>query len=267
MTKKFYVTNKDLLAEIHKSKINYSSFVDDHAKDYDIIVNSINDAKKMKITPAKAIRAERLKKRAYKNREDQTKKLADFAIDPKSIKRQDIIFRVMTYDHVPLEPGRKKNPKQTADYHVKCNFPPFQHYKYNDENELVCVGKSHWIGGMDNGYFDLENGQITTKLTNMFMQLCNRYSQRHNWRGYTYIADMRAAALLQLIQIGLRFDESKSDNPFAYYTVIIKNSFTGVLNIEKRHRDIRDDILEMNDLDPSFSRQIENENYSGKNTT
>jgi hypothetical protein len=66
---------------------------------------------------------------------------------------------------------------------------------------------------------------------------------------------MRGQALLQLSQIGLQFDESKSQNPFAYYTAAITNSFTRVLNIEKKNQNIRDDILEMNGMSPSWSRQ------------
>ena len=70
---------------------------------------------------------------------------------------------------------------------------------------------------------------------------------------------MRSQALLQLTQIGLQFDESKSENPFAYYTAAITNSFTRVLNLEKKNQSIRDDILESAGLNPSYTRQNENE--------
>jgi hypothetical protein len=73
--------------------------------------------------------------------------------------------------------------------------------------------------------------------------------------GNSYNEEMRGQALLQLSQIGLQFDESKSSNPFAYYTAAITNSFTRILNIEKKNHNIRDDILEMNGLNPSWSRQ------------
>jgi hypothetical protein len=66
---------------------------------------------------------------------------------------------------------------------------------------------------------------------------------------------MRGAALVQLSQIGLRFDESKSQNPFAYYTATITNSFTHILNSEKKNQNIRDDLLEQHGLTPSWSRQ------------
>jgi len=93
----------------------------------------------------------------------------------------------------------------------------------------------------------------------MYMKLCERYGTRSNWRGYTYNDEMRSQALLQLAQIGLQFDESKSENPFAYYTAAITNSFTRVLNLEKKNQSIRDDILESAGLNPSYTRQTENE--------
>jgi hypothetical protein len=93
----------------------------------------------------------------------------------------------------------------------------------------------------------------------MYMKLCERYGTRANWRGYTYNDEMQSQALMQLSQIGLQFDESKSDNPFAYYTAAITNSFTRILNIEKKNQAIRDDLLEFNGMMPSFTRQNENE--------
>jgi hypothetical protein len=53
----------------------------------------------------------------------------------------------------------------------------------------------------------------------------------------------------------LQFDESKSNNPFAYYTAAVTNSFVRIINIEKRNQNIRDDILEINDMMPSHTRQ------------
>jgi hypothetical protein len=165
----------------------------------------------------------------------------------------------MTYDHIPEEPGRKKNPKTIADTKEKLNFPPFVHYKFDDKGELVVVGKSHWEGGMDNGYFNKTGGKATNKLAMMWMKLCDRYATRGNVRGYTYNDEMRGQAILQLAQIGLQFDESKSNNPFAYYTAAVTNSFVRVINIEKRAQNIRDDILEMNNMNPSYTRQMKGE--------
>jgi len=170
----------------------------------------------------------------------------------------------MTFEHVPDEPGRKKNPKSVADTKTKLNFPPFQHYKFDEDDNLICVGKSHWQGGMQNGHFSKDHGKATDKLARMWMKLCDRYATRGNVRGYTYNDEMKGQAILQLAQIGLQFDESKSNNPFAYYTAAVTNSFVRVINIEKRNQNIRDDILEMNNMDPSYTRQAAGEYEASK---
>ena len=41
----------------------------------------------------------------------------------------------MMYDHIPMDNERKKNPKQEADHHSKVNFPPFQHYKFDEKGK------------------------------------------------------------------------------------------------------------------------------------
>ena len=66
-------------------------------------------------------------------------------------------------------------------------------------------------------------------------ELVERYAMRGNWRGYTYNDEMQSTALLQLSEVGLKFNEARSQNPFAYYTATITNSFTRVLNLEKRN--------------------------------
>ena len=93
----------------------------------------------------------------------------------------------------------------------------------------------------------------------MFLKLVERYSHRSNWRGYTYVDEMRGQALVQLSQVGLQFNEAKSDNPFAYYTAAVNNSFTRVLNLEKRNQHIRDDILIEHGHLPSYGRQLAHE--------
>ena len=256
-----YLNNKDLLAEIHKSKNSYCSFVDQEYNQYDIILPSVDKINVRTIAEAKRNKAKRLSSADYETRKAAGEKVkqADCAIDYKKITKDELIFRIMTYDHIPEEKGRKKNPKTIADSRVKLNFPPFQHFKFDDKDNLICVGKSHWEGGMENGQFNLRGGNATEKLARMWMKLCDRYATRGNVRGYTYNDEMRGQAILQLTQIGLQFDESKSQNPFAYYTAAVTNSFVRVINIEKRNQNIRDDILEMNDMTPSFTRQSQGE--------
>jgi hypothetical protein len=262
MKKVNYLNNKDLLEEIHKSKNSYSSFTEPEYHDYDIIVNDISHLTPEIIEEAKINKAKKLSNKLFEEKKasgDKKTRLIDCEIDPTTIQNSDLIFRVMTYTHIPITPGRKKTIKTTADKHEKVNFPPFQHWKFDDNNNLQCVGKSHWIGGMDNGYFSKDHGQFTKKLAQMFIDLADRYGTRRNVRNYSYNSEMRGQAILQLTQIGLQFDESKSNNPFAYYTSAVINSFVRIINVERKNQNIRDDILEMNSLNPSYTRQSNNE--------
>jgi hypothetical protein len=255
-TKVNYLNNKDMLLEIHKSKSSYCSFTDPKYHQYDIILPSLDKINIRTIAEAKRNQAKRLSDLDYQTRKKAGEKVkqADCEVDYKKIAKTDLVFRIMTYEHIPGNSTRKKNPKSTADKHDKVNFPPFQHWKFDENDELVCVGKSHWKGDLEKGHFDKDAGQITNNLARMMIKLCERYATRGNVRGYTYNDEMKGQAILQLTQIGLQFDESKSDNPFAYFTAAVTNSFVRVINLEKRNQNIRDDILEMNGMNPSYSR-------------
>ncbi len=279
MMKHNYLNNRDILKEIHKSKMTYCSFASPDDAYYDIILPGVDKINKKNTAEGRKLRAERLTRVAHEAAQTQagTKlKLDDFAVKPSKIPVTDIVFRVMTWEHIPMDaPKPKKSKPQlviediedlSTEYdvqiedvapskYIKVNFPPFQHYKIDEAGIPYCVGKSHWQGDLIKGNFSRDHGTMTRTLAHMFMKLCERYATRSNWRGYTYNDEMRSQALLQLSQIGLQFDESKSQNPFAYYTAAITNSFTRVLNIEKRNQNLRDDILEMNGLTPSYTRQ------------
>ena len=265
-----YLNNRDILKEIHLSKITYCAFRDpvlDHQ--FDIILPSVSKINQKTVAEARRNRADRLKREGI-------------IVDPKKIPNTDLVFRITCWEHIPMAPKKitkaeaKKRKLEDilelddvtedplADLveepildptHMRVNFPPFWHYRIDENKVPFVVGKSHWRGPLDGGEFCKDHGKMTRTLANMFMKLCERYATRSNWRGYTYNEEMRGQALLQLSQIGLQFDESKSQNPFAYYTAAITNSFTRILNIEKKNQNIRDDILEMNGLNPSWTRQ------------
>jgi hypothetical protein len=255
-TKVNYLNNKDLLEEIHKSKNTYSSYTKPEYHQYDIILPSLDKINIRTIAEAKRNQAKRIGDLDYQTRKRAGEKVkqADCEVDYKKIQKTDLVFRIMTFDHIPLNNTRKKNPKSLADHRDKVNFPPFQHWKFDENDELICVGKSHWKGTVAKGHFDKDHGQITNTLARMYIKLCERYATRGNVRGYTYNDEMRAQAILQLTQIGLQFNEAKSNNPFAYFTAAVTNSFVRIINIEKRNQNIRDDMLEMNGMNPSYSR-------------
>ena len=267
-----YLNNRDILKEIHLSKNTYCTYRDpvmDHQ--YDIILPTVEKINQRTIAEARRNRADRLKREGT-------------IVDPKKIPNTDLVFRITCWEHIPWAPKKvskaeAKKKKSIEDIfeldlveqddplaelleepvldpkHVRLNFPPFYHYRIDANKAPFLVGKSHWRGDLNHGEFCREHGQMTRKLATMFIKLCERYATRSNWRGYTYNEEMRGQALLQLSQIGLQFDESKSQNPFAYYTAAITNSFTRILNLEKKNQNIRDDMLEQAGLNPSWTRQ------------
>jgi hypothetical protein len=267
-----YLNNRDILKEIHASKNTYCWYRDrDLDHQYDIILPSVDKINQRTIVDARKARADRIKRETGE------------VVDQKKIPNTDLVFRITAWDHIPKAPkkitkaeAKKRKLEEILDLddaqeddpladlidepvldmnHVRLNFPPFEHYRLDDNKTPFIVGRSHWRGNLATGEFCREHGTMTRKLATMFMKLCERYATRSNWRGYTYNEEMRGQALLQLSQIGLQFDESKSQNPFAYYTAAITNSFTRILNIEKKNQNIRDDILEINGLNPSWTRQ------------
>ena len=255
-----YLGNRELLAEIHKSKTTYCCFLDDEAKNYDLILRDIKDIKEATIAQALQNRIDRLTRQA----KDQLKadnasatKISAFNIDPTSIDPTTLVFRVMTYDHIPLDTERTRKAVKNSDNHIKVNFPPFKHYRLDAESNLVEVGKSHWANGLHNGVFSVTGGKLTNRLASQFMLLVERYSQKGNWRGYTYLDDMKGQALVQLIDAALKFDEGMSDNPFSYYTMIITNCFRGILNSEKRVSDIKNKIMVESGYSATFEKQAE----------
>jgi len=264
-----YLNNKELLKEIHNSKTSFSEFDKPEYHRFDAIVEDYEDLFDAEtVWTAKTTKAARIAAEDYAAKmavwEEGPKKASDkprhvdCKFDPAILEDDDLIYRVMTFEHIPLEPGRKKNPRKESEYYVKLNFIPFKHYKITDfdNNKAVEIGRSH----SQNGEFCQTHGAMTDKLAIMYMLLVERYSQRSNWRGYTYLDEMKGQSLLQLSAMGLQFNEAKSNNPFAYYTQALTHSFTRVLNIEKKNQDIRDKILVEKGLTPSFSKQIEHEN-------
>tara|TARA_R110000851_G_scaffold127053_1_gene258870 strand:+ start:37 stop:1008 length:972 start_codon:yes stop_codon:yes gene_type:complete len=263
-----YLNNKDMLREIHSSKLSYCYAMEDKFMTFDLIVEDINDINDETIQQAKENKARRLSGLGYEKGitkwDAESGKLAtkpkqaEFKVDASTIDTDDVVIRVMTYNHIPEAPGRKKNPKTVADKHERLNFPPFQHHACVDGTWQEVL-RSHWQDGFANGSFRLDHGGLTPELAKMMMKLVERYAMRGNWRGYSYRDEMESSALLQLSEVGLKFNEARSDNPFAYYTQILQNSFTRVLNLEKRNQHIRDDILQDSGYMPSFNRQIDDE--------
>lgn len=232
-----YLNNKDILKEIHLSKNSYCSYAKPEHHQYDMIID-LTDNQNLHDSLAYICRDQTIKT-AREARAAREK------IDESTISKTDLIFRVMTWDHIPVAPKqpRKSNKPKSAKeifefeddeenlfedledpelakemgmndmVHIRVNFPPFQHYKFDDNNNLICVGKSHWRGDPESGEFSKDHGQITPKLAKMYLMLCEKYAMRFNWRGYC--VDETTEALTQRGWLGL--DQITTDDKILSY--------------------------------------------------
>jgi len=174
-----YINNKELLGEIHRSKKTFCYYVEPQYADHDTIVRSVSE-----ITP-ELIQAVREKKAKPRGK-------PAIAID--TILPESIVVRVMTYEHIPLDPDRVRKSRVTDQSYARTTFPPFKHYILLDTGPKEVL-RSHWKDGFDNGSFDPDSGRINDRLARMFMMLVERYSRRGNWRGYC--VDEQTQALTQ----------------------------------------------------------------------
>jgi len=213
-----YLNNKDILKEIHKSKLSFCYLEDEKYGQHDLILKSVDDITKSYTCKHPDLYSEdglSLTKKSWSEKRS-------YVQDAKE--NQAKRFRDAGYAAAMLVHDRtdyKNKPKQKEFY--------------------------------------IDPASIANKLGKMYLKLVDKYSHRANWRGYTYVDEMRGMALVQLSYIGLQFNEDKSDNPFAYYTAVITNSFRKVLLLEKKNQGIRDDILVEQGHLPSYTRQLKHE--------
>ena len=106
-----YLNNKDILKEIHKSKTTYCKFTDLAYADYDMILPDFSKINKKNIMQARRDRAERLTKLAHEAAFAETgvkQKLEEFEIKLKDVRDTDVVFRVMTWDHIPVDDAKSR---------------------------------------------------------------------------------------------------------------------------------------------------------------
>lgn len=195
-----YISNKELLVEIGRSKASYCYFLAPEYALFDAVVTSLD-----KLTP-EFLAAVIISKAAKLSSKTEP-------VDPASINPETVVFRVMTDSHLPPESDEKRRKKSsTGEWVTKPNFPPFKHYVLID-GVPTEVGRSHWKDGLHNGTFCIVHGKISNRLAQMFMILAEQYSNRGNWRGYC--VDEATTALTQRGWLGI--DDITTDDVILSY--------------------------------------------------
>ena len=286
-----YLNNRDIMKEIHLSKNTYCSYLNpEKDNQYDIILSDEKDImnNESNIILAKQNRIAKILRENNEKLSIDDIPTSDLVFRVTSWKHIPMLPPKISPSEKLLS---KINPKKSIDNffdsiidtsceeddnceedvgivnditlipvnnskadHIKINFPPFVHYRIGDDGNLLLVGKSHWIGGFSDGYFSKDHGYLTDNLARMIMKLTEKYASRANFRNYSYRNELEGQAIMQLIQVVLKFDESKGSNPFAYATTIINNSFLRILNIEKKNQQLRDKLLIAHNMNPSYSQ-------------
>lgn len=131
--------------------------------------------------------------------------------------------------------------------------------------KMIEVLRSHWKGKtIEDGEYSIEHGKLTNNLVYMLMMLVDQFAKSGNWSGYTYLEDMKSSALVQLCDVALKFEESKSNNAFAYLTQIASMKFTATLNGEKTQSRIKSQLLQSIGYDATYNESAELEYNTGK---
>lgn len=158
----------------------------------------------------------------------------------KKVNAKKCIKKIQTINNKPVIPVEKKPPRKKNYLNNKDLFA------------VVVISK--------------EAGRMSDKLARMLQMLCKKYASHPRFVNYSYNEDMQAYAMMMLVRTWNSFKPEKSQNPFAFYTQCIKNSYKQFLKLEKAQRNIRDKILVNQGLTPSHSYQ-EQEKEPPKETT
>jgi hypothetical protein len=255
-----YLNNHDLLNAITKVKLTYCEILDSRYQFFDLVVEDLSQVTHQALLQARIDKAHEMvfRKRKALRAEGLNKEAAAYDLDPESLSLDDIVIRVMTMSHIPDDVEKLYGRNKRGTCKANTNFEPFKQYVLVND-QFVEVVRSHWRGDFTTGEFCPDRGRVSNELARMYMLLVDNIAKRPNWRYYTYLDEMRCQALLSLTKYGLKFNEAKSKNPFAFYTTVVNNAFLMILNDEKKSQVIRDDLLEMAGQSSSMTRQIQHE--------
>lgn len=81
-------------------------------------------------------------------------------------------------------------------------------------------------------YQDTGNNKTYLKIIENYTEMIRRYLMKHQFNKYDDMrkSEMKSVALYNFCKQGHKFNREKSQNPFAYYTQMIKNSIYQALN-------------------------------------
>lgn len=155
------------------------------------------------------------------------------------------------------KPTALTSPEVTDNNYKMSTYPTYKRQK--NDTDAVTTQKYYLNNAalMPEVVASKAAGRISPKLAEMLLMLATRYASKPSFANYTFREDMVAEALADLCKNALKFNPEKSNNPFSFYTTCVHNSFLGFLNIEKKQRRIKDQLLVDLGENPSYGFQDE----------
>ena len=101
-----------------------------------------------------------------------------------------------------------------------------------------------------------------------FLKIANHLSFKPNFVNYMFKEDMISDGIENCVQYIHNFNPEKSQNPFAYFTLIIHYAFLRRIQREKRQLEIKNKILERTGYSEVFddNNQVDGSDYSDYNS-
>jgi DNA-directed RNA polymerase specialized sigma24 family protein len=111
-----------------------------------------------------------------------------------------------------------------------------------------------------------KQNRMTEELGKMIIELTKRYAKHPKYSNiYSHEEDMKAFAIMTVVKVWRSFDPEKSNNPFAYFTQILRHAFYQFGNSEKKQQDTKLALKKDLGLNPSIMQLLEMEKVSKDN--
>lgn len=124
------------------------------------------------------------------------------------------------------------------DKPIKRQRPDSPHYV---NNARLTTELSNWI--KENEHIGKKHRELWSPMPNYvsesIIKLTERIGLKGNWRGYSYVDEMKSNAIYNVFLYCHNFDPSKSENAFSYLTQCINNAFRQTLKEEKAQADLK----------------------------
>lgn len=146
---------------------------------------------------------------------------------------QEAVDAIAAKLKLPPEEQRKRGSYNAE----KKEYAPSKPKNYVDNSDMLAeIAKSK------------DRGQMTDRLAKMMILMSKRFFTRVNYAKYGFRDEMADESLMHMFGAWQKFNPEKSQNPFSYFTEIMKNVANRFLIREKKSREVLDESRIISDI-------------------